>query len=167
MDKKEEKLPPVRDLFVWEAASHPLSQYPKGLFAFFGLVAVFVSVLFILFQEWLAVLVTWAAYFLFFALSRVTPQPVTHKITTQGIVSMNHSYLWEELGPFWFTVRAEEVILHLAHRGVFGQLVILVNPLDREKIRDILVKYLPFIEVPEKSVTDKLSDWLASVVKSA
>lgn len=167
MEKESEKQARVRDLFVWQSQSHPLNKYPAGAFPLFGAAIVLITVVLILFQEWLAVGVTWAAYFLFFALTKVPQVTVEHKITTEGIISINHSYLWQELGPFWFKTRNNETVLHIANRNFLGHLIMLVNPNDQEKIREILAEYLPFIEVPEKSFWDKLLDRFPSVIKSA
>jgi hypothetical protein len=155
----ETKKPRVRDLFVWQSLSRPSLDYPKGTFALLGSVVVFLTVVFVLFQEWLAIVVSWAAYFLFFALNRVPQVMVNHKITTEGIVSMNHSHLWQDLGPFWFKKKNNETILHVASRNFFSHLVILIDEKDQEKITEILAEYLPYIEVPEKSQTEKFSEW--------
>ncbi|MCL4397879.1 hypothetical protein M1403_02515 [Patescibacteria group bacterium] len=161
------KPPRVRDLFTWQSLSRPTLNYPKGTFLTLGSLVFLVTVIFTFFQEWLAIAVTWAAYFLFFALTKIPQESVEHKITTEGIISMNHAYLWGELGPFWFMPRNNELILHIANRNVFGHLTILINSADKEKIRDILAQYLPFIEVPEKSVVDKISDWFSQKVLRA
>lgn len=157
----ESKLPQVRDLFVWKSLNRPAKNYGKEVFSTIGAVALLVSIILAFFQEWLAIVVTWAAFFLFYALNRVAPEEVDHKITTEGVVSMGHSYLWSELGPFWFVERWKNIMLHLAHGNIFGQLVMLVGKNDEEKIRNILAQYLPYIESPQKPVTEKLSDWFS------
>ena len=159
-----EKPSRVHDLFVWQSQSRPTLTYPKGTFLTLGSLAFLVTVIFMFFQEWLAIAVTWAAYFLFFALTKVPMVLVEHKITTEGVISMNHAYLWSELGPFWFSTHNGESVLHVAPRNIFGHLALLVDQKDAEKIRDILAEYLPFIEVPEKSSVEKLSDWFASKI---
>lgn len=161
--------PRVRDLFSWKSLNRPQKQYSKEVFSTLAAIAFLVSLILALFQEWLTILVTWAAYFLFWALTKVPPEEVEHKITTQGIVSMNRSYLWSELGPFWFTpshpegftAKENETVLHISHRSLLNQLALLVDPKDREKIQESLAEYLPFIEVPEKSLPEKLSHWFA------
>lgn len=154
----------VRDLFVWQSLSRPTLNYPKGTFVSLASILAFLSVLFVLFQEWLAIVVSWAAYFLFYALTKIPQTMVEHKITTQGIVTLGQSYIWPELGPFWFTTRGAETILHIAHRGIWGHLTMLISPSDEDKIRDSLAEYLPFIETPEKTTLDKFQDWFALVI---
>lgn len=157
----EEAKPKVRDHFVWKSMNRPAWQYGKEVFATFGAIALLVSVILVFFQEWLAIGVTWAALFLFWQLTRIPPEEVGHKITTEGIISMGHAYLWTELGPFWFLQKGEQYFLHIAHRNIVGHLVLLVDKKDEEKIKNALAEYLPFIEVPEKSVVEKMSDWFA------
>lgn len=164
-----QKKPRVRDLFAWKSPNRTTWQASGQAFAALGAVALLVSLILMLFQEWLAILVTWSAFFLFYALTRIPPEEVAHKITTEGIISMNHAYLWRELGPFWFTpsrtegftTRGAETILHVAHRNIFGQLAIIIQKEDEEKVRETLAEYLPFIELPEKSLVERLSDWFA------
>lgn len=155
------KTPKIRDLFVWESLNRPERTYSKEVFSTFGVVAFLISLILAFFQEWLAILLTWAAYFLFYALTKVPPIKVSHKITTQGIISMDHSYLWNELGPFWFRVKENETVLHIAHQNIISQISILIDPENKEKIQEILAEYLPFVEVPEKSLAEKLTDWFA------
>lgn len=153
MDKNKKSR--VRDLFVWQSASRPDISYPKGAFLTLGGLITFLTILFVLFQEWLAICVTWAAYFLFFALTRVPRVTVEHKITTEGIISLDHSYIWQDLGPFWFTTKNNERLLHIASKSRFSHMIMIINSVDEEKLRDILAEYLPFIETPEKSAWDK------------
>jgi len=151
----------VRDLFVWKSFNKPQKQYSKEVVAVFAIIALLISIILAFFQEWLGILVTWAAYFLFWQLSQVRPEEVEHKITTEGIVSMGHSDIWQNLGPFWFSVKGNEVTLHIAHRNIFGQLIILAAKSDQDKICNILAEYLPYIETPEKSAIEKFSDWFS------
>lgn len=173
MDKTEEHLPTpdwdnddhpemptkVRDLFVWKSLSHPERTYPKGAFTTIATIALLLSIIFAFFQEWFLILLAWATVFLLYALSKVMPHEVEHRITTQGIISMGHTYLWSELGPFWFSDKSDHRMLHIAYRNVFGQLVFLVNKDEEPIIRDTLAQYLPFIEVWQKSTTEKITDW--------
>ena len=159
--KEGTKQPRVRDLFAWKSANRAVQQYPKEVFGTFGAIALLISIILLFFQEWLAIVVTWAALFLFYMLTKMEPVEVEHKITTEGVVSMGHSYLWGELGPFWFSRKGETLTLHIAHRSILGQLMILVDEQDKEKILDILADFLPYIETPERSPVEKMADWFA------
>lgn len=160
-ETQESKKPKVRDLISWKSLNRPARSYSKEVFTTLGAVVLLVSVILAFFQEWMLIFVSWAALFVFYQLTKVGPEEVEHKITTEGIVSMGRSYLWAELGPFWFFQIDDDILLHVAHRNIFGQLVILLAKEDQEKIRESLAEYLPYIETPEKSAADKLSDWFS------
>lgn len=153
--------PKVRDLFAWKSGSRVSKNYTKEVLPGLGIIALLVSIIFAFFQEWFAILATLGAFFLFYALTKVPPEEVDHKITTEGLVSMGHSYLWSELGPFWFMEKDGQAVLYLAHGNIFGQLIMLVDKKDQEKIKDTLAQYLPYIETPEKSAVEKASDWFS------
>lgn len=151
----------VRDLFVWTSLSHQKREYPREFFTTLAAIATLLSIIFAFFQEWFAILVSWAALFLFYAVSKLQPEETQHKITTQGIVSLNQTFLWGELGVFWFTEKNGDEFLHVATRNIFGQIMIIIDKEDKDEIRDILAHYLPYVEIWEKSTTEKLSDWFS------
>lgn len=162
MEKNTSKKAPAdHNLYSWRSLNRQQRQYSKEVFTTLGAVVLLVSIILAFFQEWLAIFVAWAALFLFWQLSRLSPVEVDHKITSDGVLSMGHGYLWADLGPFWFTQKGQETTLHIAHRNVFGQLIIIVNSADQEKIRDILAVHLPYIELPEKSAVERMSQWFA------
>lgn len=148
----------VRDLFEWKSLNRPIWAYSKETFRTLGAIALLISIILLFFQEWLAIVVTWAALFLFYMLTKLPPVEVIHKITTQGIVSMDKSYLWDDLGPFWFTKKGDDNILHVATRNIYGQLIILVHEKDIPEIRETLAEYLPYIESVEKSPIEKMQE---------
>jgi hypothetical protein len=158
---EENNKTPVRDLFVWRSLSRPAKAYTKEVFSTLGAIALLISIILAFFQEWLAIVVTWAAFFAFWQLTRLSPEEVDHKITTQGIVSIGHTYIWPELGAFCFIDKPDGDTLHIGHGSIFGELVLLIKKEDQEKIRNILAEYLPYVEVPEKSAAEKLSDWFS------
>ena len=155
---------PVRELFSWESLSRPPVVLEKEAYTTIVSVCLLLSIVVAFFQEWFLILLIWGGLFFIVALSKTPPDMVAHKVTTQGIISGGHDYIWSQLGPFWFTDKGTQKMLHVVGGGsIFGTLLILVPPsVPWEKIRDSLAKYLPFVEVPEKTRADKISDWLAS-----
>lgn len=162
MDEEQESRFAVRDLFEWKSLNRPVWSFSNEAFRTVGAIALLVSIILLFFQEWFAIFVTWAAFFLFYALTKVPPVEVDHKITTQGIISMGRNYLWSELGPFWFSEKSGETILHVAHKSMFGQLIIIVHKEDLNPIRDILAEFLPYIEAVEKSPAERMQNWFSN-----
>lgn len=160
---------PVRNLLVWSSPSRPPVEMTRELFATAVSICLLLSVIVSFFQEFMLVVLIWAALFFIVALSKRPPDNVEHKITTQGIVTLDHVYLWENLGPFWFTKKGNQDMLHIIQSGnLLGTLLILLpEDLPADKVRDVLAKYLPFVEKPEKSRTDLFADWFTNKLSSA
>ncbi len=158
----EEPTEPVfRTLYTWRALTRNFKRHDKEFYSTIIAVAILFSIVFFFIKEIFLIIVIWAGVFLVYALSNMPPEEVEHKITTQGITTMNHSYLWDDLGPFWFMESGGEKVLKVSSRGnIFGQMVLLLGNGDEAKIRDTLAKYLPYWEVPEKTFSDKVSEWL-------
>ena len=152
---------PVRNLLVWYSPSRPPLEMTRELFATAVSICLLLSVIVSFFQEFMLVILIWAALFFIIALSKRPPDNVEHKITTQGIVTLDRVYLWENLGPFWFTKKGNQDMLHVIQQGnLLGTLLILLpEDLPADQVRDVLAKYLSFVEKPEKSRTDKFADW--------
>ena len=159
----KESTAPVRDLLSWKSLSRTPVVLPKEAFSTLVSVCVLLSIVVAFFQEWMLILLIWGGLFFIVMLSKLPPEEVEHRITTQGIISMGHDYLWSQLGPFWFVDKGKYKMVHISEAGnVFGSLTMIVPPeLPWEKLRDVLAKYLPLIEIPEKTRMDKAADWLA------
>lgn len=154
---------PVKILFVWRSPSRPYQARDKEFYSTIIALAILASIVFFFIKEFLLVVVIWAGVFFIYALSHSPPEEVEHKITNHGLTTLNVSYLWDDLGFFWFTAKNDTTILHLAtNRNLLKELTILIAGSDREKIKDILAKYLPFLENPRESWSDKASAFLTS-----
>ncbi len=151
----------VVDLIAWHSLNRPAWSFSTEAIRTIGAIAVLVSLILAFIQEWLAIVVVWASFFLFYALNKVPPTEVEHKITNRGIISMGRSYVWADLGPFWFSHKKNDVFLHVATKNVFGQLMIMVHPDNWKEIRNILAEYLPYIENVEKTVPERMADWFS------
>src|SRR4030067_1083824 len=73
-----------------------------------------------------------------------------------------HSYLWDELDDFWITEKRGFTLLQI---DTFLQwprrLIILINKDDKEKVQEVIARYLPFRELPKTGWFDSLADTLA------
>lgn len=159
-----QKRQPIRDLLVWNSPERPPLVLGKEEYTTAMVVCFLLSIILSFFREFFLIGFIWAAFLFVIALSKRPPEDVEHKITTQGIVSMKRTYLWKDMDAFWFTTRGKYPLLHIAMQGnMFGTLVMVVpneGKPNKEDIRDTLAEYVPFVETPEKSRTDKLTDWM-------
>ena len=111
----------------------------------------------------------WAFYFIIYVLGRFPPEEVNHKVTTQGITTGGRVYLWSELIDFWFTQSHGQKILNVetfptGRLRLGGRLFLLLGDLAEEKVKEALVKYLPYREIPERNWMDNTAAWLSQKI---
>ena len=98
-----------------------------------------------------------------YVLSTVPPENVKHKITNLGIESMGHFYRWETLVEFWFESQWGQTMLII--RPIMGaRIIILLGDQDKDKVKDLLSKHVPFREKPDKSWVDNAASWLSKKI---
>ncbi len=126
-------------------------------------VAILASIVFFFVKEFLLIVVSWALVFFYYAVSQIPPEETTHRVTENGLISYDKTYLWDNLGPFWFEGLGEERVLKISSKNnVFGQITLLLGTGDEKKLTEVLSKHLSFIETPEKTFSDKAAAWLSS-----
>lgn len=163
MPEEAAKEPPkeVKTLFEWESASRPFKRRDTKFFLNWGLIILLVAVILIFVQEFLLIGVLLAILFVTYVLGTIEPDKMDHKITNQGITTADRSYLWSELSDFWYTEKHGETVLNVGTKVRFpGRLLMLIPFIDRDKIKEILVEYVPFREIPPSSWMDQTVDWV-------
>jgi hypothetical protein len=152
----------IKTLFRWQAFSRPYSKRTaKWLLYTFLLVAIIILILLFV-REFFVIVPVLAIAFVAYILSSVPPEILDNAITSQGINSGNHSYLWEELDDFWFTEKNGFTTLHVDTFLSWPQrLFLLVNKDEKEKIREILARYIPYREIPKTTWIDTLGETLS------
>lgn len=152
----------VRVLFEWQAMDRPFNKRNKEFFTTVISLAFLASIFFFFFMKEIGfVIVIWAAVFLTYVLSTVPPSKVVYKITTQGLITGNHSYIWPEIGSFWFEESSGERLLHMSLLSFPWRLSLLVDRDKEDEITEAMVKYIPFREKVEKGRMDKIADWFS------
>jgi len=154
----------VKTLLTWKAMSRTFKQHDKEFYSTMIALAILFSIVFFFIKEFLLIIVIWAAVFFTYAVSQVPPEELEHKITTDGITVFGKSYLWDDLGPFWFIQKDGETMVKIASKNtsIFGEIALLLGNVPQEKMKAILANYLPYMEVPDKTFSDKAADWLST-----
>ena len=162
-DQEGKKQPAVKTLFRWQSFSRPYrKRSPKWFIYAFLLVATIILILLFV-HEFFIIVPVLAIAFVAYIMATIPPEIVESAITTQGINTANLSYIWEELDDFWFTEKGGFTTLHFETLIRWPRrLMILINKDDKEKTRNLLVRYRPYRELPKTSWIDtageKLSD---------
>lgn len=165
MDKEEEVSQEERkEVYLsWTSPSRLFKKRDPEYFRNIGAIVLLLFVILIFAREFLLIAAVISIVFFIYVLSTVPPEEVLHKITNLGIDSAGHFYRWEELADFWFEEQWGQVLFVI--RPLFGtRVIILLANQNREKVRELVAKHIPYLEKPEKSWVDNAASWLTNKV---
>ena len=162
IEGQEEAGVEVKELYKWSSPTHVFVPRGKKWITYVILITALIVLILLFIREFFIIAPVLAVTFLAYILASVPPDDIEHRITSEGFISGKHNYLWEEMYDFWFTKKYGHTLLHIdTLTGFPGRLVVLVN--DEEKVKGILLKYLPFREVPKTSWLDSVGDSLSNL----
>ena len=153
----------VKTLYSWKSPQRIFVPRNRRWFIYIILIVLLISLVLLFFRQFITIAPLLAIAFVAYVFSSVPPEDTEHHITTQGLTSSNHSYLWEELADFWFTERNDQTILHIDTWLNFPRrLIVLIGDGNKEDIKGFLARYIPFREIPKTSWMDRTSDYLSA-----
>lgn len=156
-------LPPheVKTLLTWTAPGRPFRKRTKQYYLTSLLIALLVEILLFLFAQYILMLVVVSLVFVAFALAYVPPHNFQYRISTEGITIEDHFFLWVELYDFYFKKQELIDVLHVrTHAFIPGELTITFGNMDKERVKSVLLHYLPFREMIKPTFMEKSGDWL-------
>lgn len=158
---ENEKEPEV--YLSWSSPSRLFKKRDMEFYKTVGAIVFLLTIILVFASEFVLVLAMLSIVFLVYVLSTVPPETVDHRVTNLGIESAGHYYRWEELLEFWFDQQWGQTLLILT--PLFGtRIVILLGTQNKEKVKELLTKHVPFREQPEKTWMDNASAWLSSKI---
>lgn len=152
----------IKTLMSWEAPSRPYKKKDRSYYTTIIILTVF-SILAVFFwlQSVLLMAVIASLAFVAYVLAFVPPHNITYRISTQGITIGEDFYFWHFLDAFWFKEKEKQKVLHIQTRLRFpAQLMLILDGGDEEKIKKLMARFLPYVEVPYKSWMEKWSESL-------
>lgn len=157
---------PTEVLLEWESPARVFVPKDEKYVRTVLWVLLAVGVILVFFKEFLLYAVFLSLAFVSYVLRTVPPETVTHKITSHGLVSGGHDYLWKDLKDFWFTERAHYPVLHINTALRFPPRLFILLPenstqVSRGKIMELLSPHISFRELPPENSVDKLLDILS------
>ncbi len=152
----------IKTLLSWEAASRPFRKKDRSYYTTLIILAILVVlIVFLWLQDLLLIGAILSFTFVTYVLAFVPPHNITYRISTQGITIGEDFYFWHFLDAFWFTKKEGSTILHIQTRLRFpAQLMLVLGEGEEEKVKKIVARFLPFVEVPYKSWLEKWSESL-------
>lgn len=153
----------IKTLLEWEAPSRPFKKKDRSYYTTIAILAILLTLIAFLAQEFLLIGVILSFAFVAYVLAFVPPHNIKYKISTQGITIGEDFYFWHFLDAFWFKEKDGIKLLHVQTNLRFpGQLMLVLGTQDEEKIKKIVARFLPFVEVPYKTLMEK---WTESLQK--
>jgi len=126
------------------------------------MVAVIILVLLFI-NEFFIIAPVLALAFLAYVLATVPPSITENSITSHGINTGGHTFIWEELDDFWFAEKRGFFSLNFdTFLPLQSRLSILINKDDQEKIRQIVARYRPYREIPKTTWVDGAAEYLSN-----
>ena len=145
-------------LFEWNTVTRPqiaVLSAPK-LNRSFVVIGGFIALLLILMHEFLLIAAIGSIVFLWYALSASPVEQVNHKITNHGVEYAGQFYGWNELSKYFFTKTGsmDSLCIDTVDR-LPGRLFFMINQADKETIKEIVGKYLIYLEEEPRTFADK------------
>ncbi|OGY28946.1 MAG: hypothetical protein A3F35_02380 [Candidatus Woykebacteria bacterium RIFCSPHIGHO2_12_FULL_45_10] len=153
----------IKELYSWTAPSRTYRKKSKRWALNMLLTILIILVILLFLRQFILMAVVLSLGFLAYVIDAIPPEEVGHRLTNQGIISGDRSFLWEELYDFWFIRKNEFEILVIDTVVSYPRrLMLLIRPNQQEEIKNIMLGYLPFREKPHLSWIDQAGESLAA-----
>jgi len=153
-------------VYQWRAPLRPYKRRSALILRFYLAVAFLLSAIVFFFGDKILIIPIWALVFLFYVLTITPPPEVDNKVTTFGIEAAGVTARFEMLSHFYFGKRFGFYTLTVVSQPPYFYHFYLVVP--SEEIKNNLVKilsnHLIYQEKPQKTITDKMLDFLSSLM---
>jgi len=154
-------------LLEWSAPLRPFKPLNKDNFKRLIIWSIVVGLVLIFFKEFILTLTIFALLFFSYVMGTVPPQMVKHLISSNGVSSAGHTYLWRELRDFYFTQRLGMTILVVETAVRPQRLNLVLQDVERSKVENVLSGYLPHREETPKKLFDNLTEKAAQLLNLA
>ena len=151
----------IHTYLEWQAPGRPFIKHSKQYYLNALLIMTAIEIILFLFSEYTLMVVVLALVFLAFALATVPPRLFHYRVTSEGILVEDHFFIWSELYDFYFWKEHGVQVLHIGTRGFPGEVLLtLESETQIEKVKKVLLRYLPFREYVAPTLLDKASGWM-------
>lgn len=161
-------VPPVNPqlVFSWKAPLRAYKRRSNSILRFYIALALLLSLIVFFFGDRVLLVPILTLLFLFYVLTITPPPEVDNLITTFGIETAGITLRWEFLSHFYYTKKFHFNVLTLVSNAPYFYHIYLIVPDDKIKmqINAILSKHVMYVEKPQRSLTDKMVDWLSNLM---
>jgi len=158
-----DKLGPKKILFTWSAPSRVETKGNEKISRTLMVIGIFIGLLLVIMQEYALILLIASLVFVNHAIKKVSPEKVTHEISTHGFSYAGQLYYWHQLKNFFFL---KDNMLAIDTYDTFpGRLFAIVSIKDHKEITNALEKYIHFLEQVPQTSLDKIYDSVVDKLK--
>ena len=152
-------------LLSWKSPSHPFKKRNKAFYQTIAAMTFLLLVIVFFLHEFLLMGVILAVAFVIYVIYSIPPIEVGHKITPGGIENAGRFFSWNQLSSFWFEKKLNsEVLIIQTHLSYPAQIRIVLNQVKSENVKEIMGKYLIYLEKPPRNFVDNFSNWLGNKI---
>ena len=143
---------------TWSAPNRVVKEISQKSAKTLIIIAVSVSLLFALMQEFLLIIVIASAGFLYYMLSKSPATEVKHEVSNHGVwYAGEQFYYWHELKQFFFKSDGGGTVLCVdTTERLPGRLFLNIDPADKDRLKETFSKRLVFLEEEPKGFVDKV-----------
>ncbi len=153
-------------IYLWKSPLRPYKKRSSIILRFYLAVALLLSLIVFFFGDKILLVPIWSLLFLFYTLTITPPPEVENKITRFGIDAAGVTVRWEALSHFYFGRRfGFNTVTVVGQPPYFYHLYLVIPDEETKKeVGRLLSEHLVFQEKPQKTITDRLSDWLSQLI---
>lgn len=151
----------IRTLLTWEAASRPFRKKDRSYYTTLAIIVILLVLILLLAREFLLIGAILSLAFVSYVLAFVPPHNIKYRLSTQGVTIGDDFYFWHFLDAFWFKEKDGHKIMIIQTRLRFpAQLMLVIGGTEEEKVKKMVARFLPYVEVPYKTWMEKWSEGL-------
>lgn len=152
-------LGPKKVHITWDAPSRlEFGNGNKKVSRTFIIIGVFLGLILAVMQEFGLIIMIASMMFVFYAIKKVSPEKVTHEISTHGFNYAGQLYYWHQLKNFFF--ENDNLLIISTYDVLPGRLFVLIDKEDKKKIKEHLENYIHYLAAAPKTSIDKFYDFV-------
>ena len=153
-----------RILLNWQSPERLYKARSKEFYSTIVVLAVLMSVIMFFIEGVMPVFVIWAFVFVVWVTSKTPPAEAEHQLTSWGVRTGNKLYRFNQMVIFWIEEKWGKSVLRILLTGFPGQLILLINKADEERIKKTLSDNRVTMQKPEPSWTANAVKWLSEKI---
>lgn len=162
---EKENLPVKEIFFSWEKemSVEDRKVISKRFSNSLLLIGIFVGLLLLIMQQFFILLVVGSMVFFVQSLGKVSPENIKYEISNHGVMVNDSIYYWDRLRRFFFFKKESSEVLAIdTVLGFPGRIYLAIDSKDKDKIKELLVNYLHYLDAEPRTLFDDAYDKVVS-----